>query len=187
MHSISRMILSQAHWQCEVILSEWIDWLDLPKLTSLTTISDREWNLTFHYPHHIILKSDSYPFVEWCIDMPSLTEVVLPNPFNCYIDVRCSRRRCVNCMMNRHRRFGWPSQASKTQSECYCVVDWWLHVSWLHCDRYHRRQWHEWAWFDWTGFDSILSIEVITGWRLLLLLCEWSEANWDEWIGERGG
>ena len=34
----------------------WIDWLDLPKLTSL-----RGGSSTFWYPHHITLESDSHP------------------------------------------------------------------------------------------------------------------------------
>ena len=37
----------------------WIDWLDLPKLTTLTTVGD--YSLTFENPHHITLESDSHP------------------------------------------------------------------------------------------------------------------------------
>ena len=35
----------------------WIDWLDLPKLTSLRT--NGKCSFTFRYPHHITLESDS--------------------------------------------------------------------------------------------------------------------------------
>ena len=41
----------------------WIDWLDLPKLTSLTTVSG-SW--TFHNPHHITLESDSHSLWMMC-------------------------------------------------------------------------------------------------------------------------
>ena len=40
-------------------------WLDLPKLTSLRTATERlywEYSSTFKYPHHITLESDSHPY-----------------------------------------------------------------------------------------------------------------------------
>ena len=37
----------------------WIDWLDLPKLTTLRT--DGSDSYTFHRPYHITLESDSHP------------------------------------------------------------------------------------------------------------------------------
>ena len=37
----------------------WIDWLDLPKLTSLRT--NGKCSFTFRFPHHITLESDSHP------------------------------------------------------------------------------------------------------------------------------
>ena len=37
----------------------WIDWLELPKLTTLRTSGSNSW--TFRYPHHITLESDSHP------------------------------------------------------------------------------------------------------------------------------
>ena len=40
----------------------WIDWLDLPKLTTLRTRDNNGWwSWTFYYPRHITLKSDSHP------------------------------------------------------------------------------------------------------------------------------
>ena len=42
----------------------WIDWLDLPKLTSLRTSTKKKnglFSFTFYYPRHITLKSDSHP------------------------------------------------------------------------------------------------------------------------------
>ena len=57
MHSGSRM-MHQAHWSCEVIAWMWIDWLDLPKLTTLRT---NGYCNTFRYPRHITLESDSHP------------------------------------------------------------------------------------------------------------------------------
>ena len=57
------MVMLQTHWSCEVLKWMWIDWLDLPKLTTLRTIdysiSDR--STTFQYPRHITLESDSHP------------------------------------------------------------------------------------------------------------------------------
>ena len=41
-----------------------IDWLDLPKLTSLRTTAEKinnYYSYTFHYPRHITLESDSHP------------------------------------------------------------------------------------------------------------------------------
>ena len=58
MHSRSVEVL-QTHWSCEVLKWMWIDWLDLPKLTTLTT-SGHDSN-TFQNPRHIILESDSHP------------------------------------------------------------------------------------------------------------------------------
>ena len=55
-HSSSKEMMNQAHWYCEVIVWMWIDWLDLPKLTTLTAGS-----FTFRYPRHITLESDSHP------------------------------------------------------------------------------------------------------------------------------
>ena len=42
----------------------WIDWLDLPQLTTLTTTTEKIVNLysyAFACPHHITLESDSHP------------------------------------------------------------------------------------------------------------------------------
>ena len=41
----------------------WIDWLDLPKLTTLETWDRGRWteSRTFTYPRHITLESDSHP------------------------------------------------------------------------------------------------------------------------------
>ena len=58
MHSDSSMVV-QPHWSCEVLLVEWIDWLDLPKLTSLATNGENSG--TFRNPRHITLESDSRP------------------------------------------------------------------------------------------------------------------------------
>ena len=57
MHSHSNLIC-QAHWSCEVITGVRIDWIDLPKLTSLTTVYN---SCTFCSPRHITLESDSHP------------------------------------------------------------------------------------------------------------------------------
>ena len=58
MHSDSRVIF-QIHWSCEVISWMRIDWLDLPKLTTLST--NGKYSSTFCYPRHITLESDSHP------------------------------------------------------------------------------------------------------------------------------
>ena len=57
MHSDSRVIF-QIHWSCEVISWMRIDWLDLPKLTTLST--NGKYSFTFRYPRHITLESDSH-------------------------------------------------------------------------------------------------------------------------------
>ena len=61
MHLSSRVML-QAHWPCEVISWMWIDWLDLPKLTTLRTRdSGHSWpSGAFENPRHITLESDSH-------------------------------------------------------------------------------------------------------------------------------
>ena len=56
MHWCSRMML-QPRWSCEVMKWMWIDWLDLPKLTTLRGGSN-----ALRLPRHITLESDSYPF-----------------------------------------------------------------------------------------------------------------------------
>ena len=53
----SLIVMLQAHWSCEVISWMWIDWLDLPKLTTLRGGSN-----ALRLPRHITLESDSYPF-----------------------------------------------------------------------------------------------------------------------------
>ena len=63
MHSSSRMML-QAHWYCEVLSWMWIDWLDLPKLTTLRTTTEKIngwYSFTFQSPRHITFESDSHP------------------------------------------------------------------------------------------------------------------------------
>ena len=60
MHSCSFTMMPHAHWSCEVLSWMWIDWLDLPKLKTLTTIGRRS-GFTFEYPRHITLESDSHP------------------------------------------------------------------------------------------------------------------------------
>ena len=45
-----------------MLLVKWIDWLDLPKLTSLRTRNSSGWtSYTFRSPRHITLESDSHP------------------------------------------------------------------------------------------------------------------------------
>ena len=43
-----------------MILIEWIDWLDLPKLTTLRTRNSDWTSWSFRYPRHITLESDSH-------------------------------------------------------------------------------------------------------------------------------
>ena len=50
--------MNQVHWSCEVVSWMRIDWLDLPKLTTLRTNS--EYSYTFRNPRHITLESDSH-------------------------------------------------------------------------------------------------------------------------------
>ena len=62
MHSISSTMLLQPHWSCEVLPVKWIDWLDLPKLTTLKTNNNGNLSSgTFAYVYHIVLESDSHP------------------------------------------------------------------------------------------------------------------------------
>ena len=62
MHSSSRMMILQPHWSCEVLSWMWIDWLDLPKLTTLKTNNSGSYpSGTFAYIHHIVLESVSHP------------------------------------------------------------------------------------------------------------------------------
>ena len=44
--------------------------------------------------------------VMWCLDMPNLVYVVLPCAFATFWEINCSRRYCVNGLMNRHWRVG---------------------------------------------------------------------------------
>ena len=61
MHWSSSMLRLQPHWYCEVIVGVRIDWLDLPKLTTLRTRDGDDWDsTTFYNPHHITLESDSH-------------------------------------------------------------------------------------------------------------------------------
>ena len=53
------MEVLQTHWYYEVITWMRIDWIDLPKLTTLTTSG--YYSSTFCNPHHIVLESDSHP------------------------------------------------------------------------------------------------------------------------------
>ena len=60
-------------------------WLDLPKLTTLTT--EGEDSESFRCPHHIILESAS-SIPSSLLDMPSLATVTLPHAFEDKNDVR---------------------------------------------------------------------------------------------------
>ena len=57
-------------------------WIDLPKLTSLTTSG----SYSFRYPHHITLYG-SISQGEWLIDIPALTTVTLHYAFEYKNDV----------------------------------------------------------------------------------------------------
>lgn len=52
-------------------------WLDLPKLTSLTTEGSSD---SFKGPYYVILEGGSWKAL-WRIDIPNLTTVSLPNAF----------------------------------------------------------------------------------------------------------
>ena len=57
-------MMLQPHWSCEVLSWMWIDWLDLPKLTTLRTTTEKNeygyYSFSFLYPRHITLESDSH-------------------------------------------------------------------------------------------------------------------------------
>ena len=53
-------------------------WLDLPKLTSLTT--EGRTSGSFKGPYYVILEGSSWKAL-WTIDIPNLTTVSLPNAF----------------------------------------------------------------------------------------------------------
>ena len=54
--------MSRTYSSCEVLKGMVINWLDLPRLTSLRTIGSDLWtSYAFANPHHIILESDSHP------------------------------------------------------------------------------------------------------------------------------
>ena len=54
--------MSRTYSSCEVLKGMGIDWLGLPRLTSLRTIGSDLWtSYAFANPHHIILESDSHP------------------------------------------------------------------------------------------------------------------------------
>ena len=57
MHSYSVVV----HWYYEVIALIRIDWIDLPKLTTLTTRNSGDWSNTFRFPLYVTLESDSHP------------------------------------------------------------------------------------------------------------------------------
>ena len=64
MHSCSTIVVIQAHWSCEVMKWMWLDWLDMPKLNTLRTTTEKvygRYSWTFNNPRHITLESDSHP------------------------------------------------------------------------------------------------------------------------------
>ena len=74
---LSSVMMIQLHWSCEVIGEEWIDWLDLPKLTTLTC--EGLISSSFQYPRKVILAGNSLNEHVTPIDMPSLPQTTLPN------------------------------------------------------------------------------------------------------------
>ena len=60
MRSCSMEVVIQPHSFCEELSSMWSYWLDMPKLTTLTSDNGNSYTETFEYPRHITLESDSY-------------------------------------------------------------------------------------------------------------------------------
>ena len=103
MHSGSRKT-NRAHWYCEVILIEWIDWLDLPKLTTLRTRGSDSW--TFRRPRHITLESDSHPL--WMMFRHAQSH-------------RCVSSWCIQLQEGRHnhRKYSLhPSLTNRHRGSC---------------------------------------------------------------------
>ena len=54
------VVVIHPHSFCEELSYMRSDWLDLPKLTTLTSDNGNSYTETFEYPRHIILESDSH-------------------------------------------------------------------------------------------------------------------------------
>ena len=80
MHSFSVAVVIRRHSFCEESTLIWVDWLDLPKLTTLTGSSSSSCD-TFRNPRHITLESDSPPTLIIIRHAPS---------HNCHSDKRTS-------------------------------------------------------------------------------------------------
>ena len=85
MHSCSIIMIIQPHWSYEVMKWMRIDWLDLPKLTSLTTLYSDSY--TFRNPRHITLESDSHPL--WMMFRHAQTHL-------------CVSSKCILLQESRH-------------------------------------------------------------------------------------
>ena len=110
MHSRSSRMMLQPHWSCEVIAWMWIDWLDLPKLTTLRT-RNSGWNSrTFEYPHHITLESDSHP--QWMMFRHAQSH-------------QCVSSICIRLQERRHNQRKYslhPSLTHRHRSSCKSQV-----------------------------------------------------------------
>ena len=82
----------------------WIDWLDLPKLTTLRTRGSD--SFTFHSPRHITLKSDSHPL--WMMFRHAQSH-------------RCGSSRSIQLQEWRHNQRKYslhPSLTNRHRSSC---------------------------------------------------------------------
>ena len=104
MHWSSRM-MNQAHWSCEVLKWMWIDWLDLPKLTTLRTrdYSSSDRSYSFRLPRHITLESDSHSL--WMMFRHAQSHQCVSSNFILVQEWRHNQRRYSShsSLTNRHR------------------------------------------------------------------------------------
>ena len=108
MHSRSNSMMLQARWSCEVMTWMCIDWLDMPKLTSLRTRDSiySFYSYTFSRPRHITLESDSHPL--WIMTRHAQAH-------------RCLSSICIPIQgwRHNHRRYSLhPSLTNRHRSSC---------------------------------------------------------------------
>ena len=103
----------QLHLLCEVMKWMWIDWLDLPKLTTLTTTDGDSWS--FRYPRHVTLESDSHPL--WMMFRHAQSH-------------QCVSSRCIWVQERRHNQRQYslhPSLTNRHRSSISIRIIWLLH------------------------------------------------------------
>ena len=137
----------------------WIDWLDLPKLTTLST--NGKYSFTFRYPHHITLESDSHSLwmmfrhapshqcvsLKWCIRLQ---------------EWRYNHRKYSlhSSLTNRHRS---SSALLQLITERHMTPLFVLHIPFI------------------TVWESIVSVQIVTQWPFQSQEKSIIQNRWNSW------